>query len=469
MLCTNSPSLPLRRGRLLLLAVVTAHALSLAPVLAAASNGCSSINGGELDVELAPDVPVIKTLELQAGETVGIYNRGRVDLTLSIAGPAASASVRTVHVAAGAPVTSFAPVQSGMFTFRLTADRGSGAAGATCVAALADTPAQAADATFLTRRADRLMAEEPDRARLLRREPGLLTPDAKIPGVVKLDEMSNKARQLAFSVSLAEIAAAANATKPVSSNILDFWFEGRYGNFDATMPDGIENDSSLGVVYFGSQFKLGPEVMLGTIAQLDRADETDPHAQFRAKGSGWMVGPYASLQLSPGVFFDARAAWGLADNEVAAASGSEAFTTERQLLRSRLTGTRELGAWRFAPSVGLSYLEEASRDAATADRRVGQGRVEVLPQLSYRTHFDRDTFIEPRATVGVFWNFDALDKLAAPGADGGPDDTRLKAEAGVAIGTKHGTTINATGGMEEGDQGAPDVWSGRFQLNVPLK
>jgi hypothetical protein len=312
------------------------------------------------------------------------------------------------------------------------------------------------------------MAEEPDRARLLRREPGLLTPDVKIPGVVKFDERADKARQLAFSVSLAEIAAAANASKPAPGNILDFWLEGRYGNFDAAMPDGIETDSSVGVVYFGTQFKLRPELMLGTIAQFDQADETDPHARFKARGSGWMVGPYTSVQLSPGVYFDARAAWGLADNAVATASGSEAFTTERQLLRGRLTGTRELGAWRFAPSVGLTYLEEAQRDAALDDKSVAQGRVEVLPQVSYRTHLDRDTFIEPRATVGVFWSFDALDKLAAPGA-GGPDDARLKAEAGLAIGTKQGTSINATGGMEEGGEGAPDVWSGRFQLNVPLK
>ncbi|HXF53716.1 MAG TPA: autotransporter domain-containing protein [Hyphomicrobiaceae bacterium] len=451
----------------MLLALLTQQAFFLEPAWASASRGCSAINAGELDVEVALGSPLTRSFELRAGDTVGIYNRGRAEIALTITSRQAGAPLRTAHLAAGAAPHSFSAPESGTFTFRLSVEGSGGAAGATCVAALAADVDPAADASFLARRADRLIAEEPDRARLRRQEPGLLTPDAKIPGVVKFDEEANKARQLAFSVSLAEIAAAHSA-KP-APGILDFWFEGRYGNFDDAMPDGVESDASLGVVYFGSQLRLRPEIMVGTIAQLDRTSESDPHAHYSAEGSGWMVGPYASLQLSPGVFLDARAAWGLADNEVAAADGSHVFATERQLLRSRLTGTRELGAWRVAPSLSLTYFEETPRQAGLDHRMgMGHGRVEVLPRVSYRTHLDGDTFIEPRATVGVFWNFDALGELADPSLGGGAD-ARLKAEAGLAIGTKSGTTINATAGVEDAGPGTPDAWSGRFQLNMPLK
>jgi hypothetical protein len=442
---------------------------------AAASAGCNSINSGELNVEVAPGLQVTRSFALSAGETVGIFNRGPAGFAASITVAAGTTPMRTLHIGADAPTASFSNGQGGTFTFRLVAEQGSGAVSATCIAAVASSDAQSAETTFLTRRADRLAAEEPDRARLRRREPGLLNPDAKIPGVVKFDE-TDKPRQLAFSVSLAEIAAAAaSGGKPASDSILDFWFEGRYGNFDASLPAGNVSDSDLGIAYVGAQFKPRPEIMLGTLAQFDRTSEADPQAHLNAKGSGWMAGPYASLQLSPGIFFDARAAWGLADNQVAAASGSEVFTTERQLVRGRLTGERELGAWRFAPSVGLSFLEESQRDAARAsvpapvDRGVRQGRIEVLPQVSYRSNLSEDTIIEPRATVGVFWNFDELENLATHNANGGPDDMRLKAEAGVAIGTKDGASLNASGGMEDGGKSAPDVWSGRLQLNVPLK
>jgi hypothetical protein len=430
----------------------------------APSDGCRAINRGELDAGVAADAEVTRTFELQAGETVGFFNRGKVDLDLSIAAAAGAGRPRTARIASGAPPASFAPTSAGLYTFRLKTEQGEGAVAASCVAAVPEASAPA-ETTFLTRRADRLTAAEPDRARLRRSEPGLLTPGAKVPGVVKLDEASG-ARQLAFSVSVAELAAAAANNSAASSSILDFWFEGRYGSVESSLADTGEN-ASLGVAYLGAQVKLRPEIMVGTIAQFDQTNDTDLEAHVHAKGAGWMVGPYASLQLSPGIYLDARAAWGLADNEVAAATGHETFATERQLVRGRLTGMRELGAWRFAPSVGLTYLEESQRDAALADKSVAQGRVDVLPQLSYRTHLDRDTFVEPRATVGMFWTFDDLNKLTAPGASS--EDARLKAEAGVAIGTKDGASINATGGMEDGGAGAADVWSGRFQLNVPLK
>jgi hypothetical protein len=46
---------------------------------------------------------------------------------------------------------------------------------------------------------------------------------------------------------------------------------------------------------------------------------------------------------------------------------------------------------------------------------------------------------------------------------------RLKAEAGLTIGSNNGPKLQALGALEEGDQGMPDAWSGRLQLNVPLK
>lgn len=44
----------------------------------------------------------------------------------------------------------------------------------------------------------------------------------------------------------------------------------------------------------------------------------------------------------------------------------------------------------------------------------------------------------------------------------------LKAEAGVAVGVKDGSSLQATGGVESGTAAIPENWTGRLQLNVPL-
>ncbi len=51
---------------------------------------------------------------------------------------------------------------------------------------------------------------------------------------------------------------------------------------------------------------------------------------------------------------------------------------------------------------------------------------------------------------------------------GSEADLHLKAEAGVALGVKDGSRLEATGGVESAGTTAPETWTGRLQLNVPL-
>ena len=124
--------------------------------------------------------------------------------------------------------------------------------------------------------------------------------------------------------------------------------------------------------------------------------------------------------------------------------------TNRRLMRGKLTGTREVEGWNVAPSVGLVYLEDAVRDDTTGSTKAaGTGRIEVLPKVSRRFAVDGDTFIEPRAAVGGFVGFDEFSALKATTVTtGNAADMHLKAEAGVALGVKEGSSLQATGGVE---------------------
>ena len=182
-----------------------------------------------------------------------------------------------------------------------------------------------------------------------------------------------------------------------------------------------------------------------------------------------MAGPYLSMRLLSGVTFDGRAAWGETENDDHAVEMGETLTN-RRLMRAKLTGTREVEGWKVAPSVGLVYLEDAVRDDTTgATKAAGTGRIEVLPEVSRRFAVDGDTFIEPRAAVGGFVGFDEFSALKATTVTtGNAADMHLKAEAGVALGVKEGSSLQATGGVESASSATPETWTGRLQLKVPL-
>ncbi|MBO0237241.1 hypothetical protein, partial [Vibrio parahaemolyticus] len=68
-----------------------------------------------------------------------------------------------------------------------------------------------------------------------------------------------------------------------------------------------------------------------------------------------------SVKLGQGVVFDGRAAWGETENQVWSDTIDDTLTA-RRLVRGKLTGTREFGGWKVAPSIGLVYIEDAVRD-----------------------------------------------------------------------------------------------------------
>ena len=240
-------------------------------------------------------------------------------------------------------------------------------------------------------------------------------------------------------------------------------------NYESTALDTGTRDGNLGVVYLGTRSMVGPDIMVGALAQFDRGVETAKYDSPEVAAKGWMAGPYVSMKLGSGVVFDGRAAWGETENAVASPDIDNSLTA-RRIVRGKLTGTRDVQGWSVAPSVGLVYVEDAVRDAASGEARAaGTGKVEVLPEVSKRFAVDDVTFIEPRAAVGAFVGFDDLQAINPAVPSVRPTDVQLKAEAGVAYGVKDGSSLSATGGVESGTTtSTPQNWMGRLQLNVPL-
>jgi hypothetical protein len=231
-------------------------------------------------------------------------------------------------------------------------------------------------------------------------------------------------------------------------------------------PEGPQIDPTTSGVEIGVNYKLRSAVTVGARAQVNPADEMLLGTQRSLLDQGWMAGPFTTIRLAPGLVLDARAAWGEGQSGPDEAAAAAA---QRRLVTARLANENAFGAWRFTPSVNFNYVHETLPGAlaAEAPHTTAAGRIDVGPELAYRTDLTSSTFLEPRLVVGGFWDFDPV--VNASVVPHNHAEMRLKAEAGLTIGSNNGPKLQALGALEEGDQGTPDTWSGRLQLNVPLK
>lgn len=434
--------------------------LGSAPATAAvnASAGCEAANRGSMNFSVSAAGSAAKQASLEEGEilTLNVSTRGTAVVTVS----GSDGVTRTLHNGRASAIVFVAP-SSAAYDFRLDAGQTERVALSVSCTSVARS---AAERALLDRRKAFLTSREPDRIRI-DRPPAEVKP---IDPEAQTTRNGEVPREVTASVSLSELAAAMKPGSKPEPGILDFWFEGRHLTYDALDLNARQRDGSYSVMYLGSKYMLGPDIMLGYLAQFDQTDEVSRYGDG-ASASGWMAGPYMSVRFGPGVVFDGRAAWGVAES---LPNGVAIDTTpaDRSLLRGTLRGTRQVSGWTVAPSVGLSYvqdtpaLQESSFEGASTSP-TGTGRLDVLPEMKRRFELNSEAFIEPRIAAGGFVPFDNVSQLG--GVSQSPD-LRWKAEAGVAVGVKDSMNLQATGGVESGGQSASDTWSGRLQLNMPL-
>ena len=231
---------------------------------------------------------------------------------------------------------------------------------------------------------------------------------------------------------------------------------------------GEQSGTTAPATKYGVNLKLQPAIMVGMLAQFDH--KGDPLlGPSVLSDQTWRAGPVTNVQLGGGLTLDARAAWGPTDPGLSAIG----HAGDRQTLDARLASKQEAGPWRFTPSIGLSRVQEklgsspVEQSAETASQQtVESGRLDVKPEVAYRVDMGHSLFIEPKIMVGTFWN---LGEAASAITSGAPHGARHMAETGITVGTVDGTKFQVGGSIEEGATPADNVWSGKMQLNIPLK
>ncbi|NOD35269.1 MULTISPECIES: Ig-like domain-containing protein, partial [unclassified Ruegeria] len=117
-------------------------------------------------------------------------------------------------------------------------------------------------------------------------------------------------------------------------------------------------DSSYALAVLGAHRQINANLLIGAMLQLDYA-ETD-NGPASVDGTGWLIGPYVVAKLpSQPVFFEGRALYGQADNDISPlGTYTDSFDSERWLVQSRVTGEIKRGALTLMPLLDVSYASD---------------------------------------------------------------------------------------------------------------
>lgn len=232
---------------------------------------------------------------------------------------------------------------------------------------------------------------------------------------------------LGFSTSLARMRAAAAALEGVAAAgaapaPFDLWV-------DATLmihgrDDNGSRRGNFAMVSAGADYFLGEKALVGLSFHYDRmTDPTDPDA--RLAGNGWLLGPYASLEIGSGVFWNAHLLYGGSSNAVDTAFWDGAFDTRRWLFDTSLTGQWRLDAATvLTPRLRAVYLSETVKDyrlenaggdvLAIGGFTAEQLRVSLGAEVVRRLALENGSTLTP--SLGVTGGFSGLDGAGAFGA-----------------------------------------------------
>ena len=270
------------------------------------------------------------------------------------------------------------------------------------------------------------------------------------------------------------LGATSRPPPPAARRAFDVWVEGAISRF-SDGSDQSERHGHLGVVYVGADYRLSPNVLVGTLVQYNQTSHDFEAFPIGGSDSGWMIGPYATVRLSNNLFFQARAAWGKTDVKLDLDSThQDSFDAEHRLVRGTLLGQWRWGPWQFRPRASVGYIEErqesyvSSLGATIPGQTVALGQAKLGPEIAYRYRLANGSIVEPSLLVEGIWNFlrDGgalnIDDVAVS------DKLRGRAEAGVSVRTRGGAAFGAAISYDGIGSSDFQAVGGKLRVHVPL-
>ena len=328
----------------------------------------------------------------------------------------------------------------------------------------ADRSALAED--LLRRRVNRTLAVSPADKRFTRlNTPGTsaaipfdMTPDGSNTNFATSLSQWGASLSAADQARLKEVSEASDVALPLPRAVrpapskFDVWAKGRRENFSG------EGDAFT--TFMGADYRANNDLLIGGMLQVDEASQTTLATPDTAAGTAYMTGPYLAYRVTPHITFDAKAAFGMGEDNTIVGDERADFATQRMLSEAKITGQWGWQGWQLSQSGAISYLDETS--SALTDlsgTSVDVTRLSAGPELKRR-------FEAGNASIEPFAFFKSSVDLSGTGLT---DPNALNTiGAGVTLAEPENYSIRATAGYSEStattDTGAA---SGKVSVTVP--
>ena len=257
---------------------------------------------------------------------------------------------------------------------------------------------------------------------------------------------------------------------------------GRTGTWDiwteiySSRSNSGASNSKFGIGYVGAHYFLNEHTLVGVMGQLDWSEETGSSSNSSAEGIGGMVGPYIAGQL-PGqsLFYEARAAWGISDNEVSpTGTYTDSFDTTRWLASGKISGSFTRDEYVISPHVSVSYFEETQNSYADnfantiPEQTVSLGEVQFGPSVATIYELEDGTVLQPSVGVSGVVNFGIEENAATQGSPLGDDDFRAKFDLGLNATNDSGMHMSLSGFYDGVGVDDYNSFGGSARFTVPL-
>jgi opacity protein-like surface antigen len=344
---------------------------------------------------------------------------------------------------------------------------------------------------FMTRRADLITSEEPDRNRFIRRLTGSVWGAPAGGGIGPLafsGSSQGGSTQINFSTSLSaimqtahgahdEVGPGSGAHRAIEGDLnpdFDVWMESHFSHFRENRL-GFDRNGSFGITYLGADYLFGPNVLMGALVQIDQMSDNWNSAATSVSGNGWMAGPYASVRLGDNLFVDGRLAWGESTNSVSPFDTyRDNFDTQRAIARLNVTGNWHDDVFRITPSIGVTYFREHQRDYVDSlgvyipSQDVALGRLNFGPEFAYRFVMHNETVVEPQLSATGVWDFVKDPTMSIQGLTVGVQDLHARLQAGVMVKDVNDLSLRWTVSYDGIGDSSLKVYGTQLSVNVPM-
>ncbi len=244
---------------------------------------------------------------------------------------------------------------------------------------------------------------------------------------------------------------------------------------------GLDMETHLGGVTVGLDRRFGENVVFGASLAMQNSSTDGFDNLLQAESTGFTVGPYLAIRLSPHWAIDTSLTYGQYDNDLELAVLEGSYQSRQWSGNITAHGQYTFGETLVRPKASVTYARVESDgydlegtvlnipvDVSFPEDSFNFGVIDLSTEFSRVFAFPGGTTVMPYAEIGATYEFDRPNGgqiltadllLATPSAWAGT----LRAGARMLL--NNSVQVEASGGYLSFGQSGLDIWEGKFQIS----